>query len=80
MLLLMDGAADAISRAEIPSTNSDPFVGKKQLIPKIIHQTYANTSLPKQWISAQASCKAHNKDYEYKVCLKNIRNIQTNNG
>jgi mannosyltransferase OCH1-like enzyme len=67
-LLLIDGSADAISRAEIPGEKSDPFAGKKQLIPKIIHQTYANTSLPQHWKAAQQSCLNLHKDYEYKVC------------
>jgi mannosyltransferase OCH1-like enzyme len=67
-LLVVDGSSDAISRAEIPGPNSDdPLNGRKQLIPKIIHQTYANTSLPAHWKAAQQSCIELHKDYEYKV-------------
>jgi len=67
-LLVVDGSEDAISRAEIPGpTAADPFNGKKQLIPKIIHQTYANTSLPQHWKEASDSCKKIHKDYEYHV-------------
>jgi mannosyltransferase OCH1-like enzyme len=67
-LLVVDGSNDAISRAEIPGPNSDdPFNGRKQLIPKIIHQTYANATIPDHWIAAQASCIDLHKDYEYMV-------------
>jgi inositol phosphorylceramide mannosyltransferase catalytic subunit len=68
-LLVVDGSDDAIPRAEIPGPNSDdPFNGRPQLIPKIIHQTYANTSLPPHWMEAQRSCLDLHVDYEYKVC------------
>lgn len=67
-LLVVDGSSDAISRAEIPGPNSDdPFKGRKPLIPKIIHQTYANESLPPHWLAAQKSCIDLHKDYEYKL-------------
>jgi hypothetical protein len=67
-LLVVDGSEDAISRAEIPGPNSDdPFNGRPQLIPKIIHQTYANTSLPPHWKEAQQSCLKLHQDYDYKV-------------
>jgi inositol phosphorylceramide mannosyltransferase catalytic subunit len=34
-------------------------------IPKIIHQTYINDSIPPHWRAAQQSCKAAHPDYEY---------------
>jgi hypothetical protein len=69
-LLVVDGSDDAIPRAEIPGPNSDdPFNGRPQLIPKIIHQTYANASLPPHWQEAQKSCRDLHVDYEYKVCF-----------
>ena len=74
-LLVVDGSSDAISRAEIPGPNSDdPLNGRKQLIPKIIHQTYANTSLPAHWKAAQQSCIDLHKDYEYKVFSVGLSN------
>jgi inositol phosphorylceramide mannosyltransferase catalytic subunit len=66
-LLVVDGSNDAISRAELPGPNSGPIDGKAQIIPKIIHQTYANTSLPSHWKEAQQSCLDLHEDYEYKV-------------
>ena len=68
-LLFEDGAADAIARAEIPAPGSELIDGRKQLIPKIIHQTYINESIPKQWKEGQQSCLDFHKDYEYMVCF-----------
>ena len=66
-LLFEDGAADAIPRAEIPAPSSELIDGMKQLIPKIIHQTYINESIPQQWQAGQQSCLEFHKDYEYMV-------------
>jgi hypothetical protein len=68
-LLFEDGSADAISRAEIPAPESDLIENRTQMIPKIIHQTYINTSIPAQWKAGQQSCIDLHDDYEYKVCL-----------
>jgi len=69
-LLLVDGHEDAISRAELPAPNSDAITDRPQLIPKIIHQTYINTSIPAHWKGPQQSCLDLHPDYEYKVrCL-----------
>ena len=67
-LLFEDGAADVIHRAEIPPPGSDLTENRTQLIPKIIHQTYINASIPSQWKSSQQSCLDLHEDYEYKVC------------
>ena len=66
-LLIEDGAADAIHPAEIPAPNSPLIDDRKQLIPKIIHQTYANDTVPERWREAQKSCIDMHEDYEYKV-------------
>jgi mannosyltransferase OCH1-like enzyme len=66
-LLFEDGAADAIHGAEIPAPGSDMIDNRTQLIPKIIHQTYINTSVPLQWQAGQKSCIDLHDDYEYKV-------------
>ncbi|MCJ1363276.1 hypothetical protein MMC16_002383 [Acarospora aff. strigata] len=66
-LLLEDGAKDAIHRAEIPAPNSPLIHGRPQLIPKIIHQTYINESIPEKWLEAQKSCLDLHEDYEYKL-------------
>ena len=67
-LLIEDGAKDAIQRAEIPAPNSPLIDSRPQLIPKIIHQTYINESIPERWREAQQSCVDMHEDYEYKVC------------
>lgn len=67
-LLIEDGAKDAIHRAEIPAPNSPLIDTRPQLIPKIIHQTYINESIPERWQEAHQSCLDMHDDYEYKVC------------
>lgn len=64
-LLFEDGAADAIAPAEIPAPGSDLIENRTQLIPKIIHQTYINASIPVQWKAGQQSCIDLHEDYEY---------------
>ena len=66
-LLVEDGLADAIHSAEIPAPNSPLIDDRPQLIPKIIHQTYVNESVPEHWREAQKSCIDLHEDYEYKV-------------
>ncbi|KAL2068345.1 hypothetical protein VTL71DRAFT_16443 [Oculimacula yallundae] len=64
-LLFTTGAADAIHRAEIPAPGSDMIENRTQLIPKIIHQTYINESIPERWRAGQKSCIDLHEDYEY---------------
>ena len=66
-LLVEDAAADAIHRAEIPSPTSQLIDERPQYIPKIIHQTYKNASIPEHWKGPQQSCIDLHADYEYKV-------------
>jgi hypothetical protein len=66
-LLCTDGREDAISRAELPAPNSGSINDRPQLIPKIIHQTYVNSSIPAHWKGPQQSCIDLHPDYEYKV-------------
>ena len=66
-LLVEDGSADAIHSAEIPPPNSPRINDRPQLIPKIIHQTYVNETVPERWREAQKSCVDLHEDYEYKV-------------
>lgn len=66
-LLFEDASADAITRAEIPAPDSDLIDKQKHLIPKIIHQTYINDSIPEKWKAGQQSCIELHKDYEYKL-------------
>lgn len=66
-LLVVDGREDAILRAELPAPNSGAISERPQLIPKIIHQTYINDSIPEHWKGPQQSCIDMHPDYEYKV-------------
>ncbi|EKG16492.1 hypothetical protein MPH_06268 [Macrophomina phaseolina MS6] len=49
-----------------PTTNFETVYISNSNIPKIIHQTYANTSIPDHWKPAQRSCLDLHPDYEYK--------------
>ncbi|RKF62994.1 Mannosyl phosphorylinositol ceramide synthase CSH1 [Erysiphe neolycopersici] len=64
-LLFEDGAADAIYSNEISVSYTKTLQNRTRLIPKIIHQTYTNDSIPSQWVNSQQSCKNLHKDYEY---------------
>ncbi|KAF2404416.1 mannosyl phosphorylinositol ceramide synthase SUR1 [Trichodelitschia bisporula] len=66
-LLVVTGRSDAISRAELPGPNSPLPKQRQAVIPKIIHQTYSNTSIPERWKEAQRSCLDLHEDYEYKL-------------
>jgi len=72
-LLFEDGSADAIHRAEIPAPGSDLLENRPQMIPKIIHQTYINETIPAQWKGGQQSCIDLHDDYEYMVCWSRVR-------
>ena len=64
-LLIEDASRDAILRSEIPAPNSSLLDTRPRLIPKIIHQTYINESIPEAWVPAQKACKDLHPDYEY---------------
>jgi inositol phosphorylceramide mannosyltransferase catalytic subunit len=69
-LLVFDGNEDAISKAELPAPGSDRLDDGEQMIPKIVHQTYKNKSIPEVWQEAQQSCiDLHPKSegWEYKL-------------
>jgi inositol phosphorylceramide mannosyltransferase catalytic subunit len=65
-LLIEDASADAIPRDELPDVNEVLPPTYPQRIPKIIHQTYINESIPERWRAAQQSCiDLHTPEYEY---------------
>lgn len=66
-LLFEPGTAFQIRKAEMPAPNSDMIDSRPQLIPKIIHQTYINSTIPEQWRAGQQACIDLHEDYEYKV-------------
>lgn len=41
--------------------------GVKHKIPRILHQTTPNDTIPDKWVESQRSCKEVYKDYEYMV-------------
>lgn len=79
-LLFVDGHEDAILRAELPAPGSHAISQQPQLIPKIIHQTYINESLPAHWIEPQKSCLDLHPDYEYIVGTPRGAPSSTHNG
>ena len=66
-LLVATGRKDAILRGELPAPNSGTINDRPQLIPKIIHQTYINASIPAVWQEPQQTCLDLHPDYEYKL-------------
>jgi mannosyltransferase OCH1-like enzyme len=64
-LLVEDASQDAIHRTDFPSAESGLPETRPQIIPKIIHQTYINESIPPQWVEPQQSCINLHPDYEY---------------
>lgn len=65
-LLVVDGRQDAIMKEDVPSsefTEASPPDG--QLIPKILHQTYKNASIPERWQGPQQSCIDLHSDWDY---------------
>ncbi|TVY49508.1 Mannosyl phosphorylinositol ceramide synthase [Lachnellula occidentalis] len=66
-LLFEKGAADAILASEIPAPGSNLIDNRTQIIPKIIHQTYKNSTIPAKWKPSQQSCIDLHDDYEYKL-------------
>ncbi|TGZ83110.1 hypothetical protein EX30DRAFT_148482 [Ascodesmis nigricans] len=68
-LLFEDCSADAIHPADLPAPNSEVNVGinRPQYIPKILHQTWMNETIPEKWRVPQQSCLDLHKDWEYKL-------------
>ena len=64
-LLTEDASTDAIHRSDLPARNSTQVNPLQQAIPKIIHQTYNDTSIPTRWVVAQRSCIDLHPDYKY---------------
>jgi len=65
VLLLDNGAADAIRSIDIPGASSPLIDSRKLVIPKIIHQTWKNESVPERWLEPQRTCRELHPDYQY---------------
>lgn len=57
-LLVYTGRDDAIAKSELPAPGSEPNYDRPQMIPKIIHQTTKNATIPPVWKDAHESCRA----------------------
>ncbi|MCJ1416287.1 hypothetical protein MMC32_002622 [Xylographa parallela] len=66
-LLTETGNADVITRGEIPAPHSPLIESRPQFIPKIIHQTYINETIPEKWLEPVQQCRDLHQDYEYKL-------------
>ena len=69
-LLFEDGSRNAIYPAVILAQDQSEA---NQLIPKIIHQTYKNASLPTVWVEQQRQLLELHEDYEYMVSESSAR-------
>ena len=67
-LLFETGLSSAIDPAALTTTESrdDEHLNP---IPKIIHQTWKNETIPESWSIAQYSCVDLHPDYQYIVSL-----------
>jgi mannosyltransferase OCH1-like enzyme len=63
-LLFEDASADLIPANELAVVNGS---SRPLMIPKILHQTYKNETIPDSWKGAQQSCIDLHPDYEYIV-------------
>ncbi|KAJ5206549.1 mannosyl phosphorylinositol ceramide synthase SUR1 [Penicillium cf. griseofulvum] len=61
-LLFEDASADLIPASELTVDNVS---SRPLMIPKILHQTYKNETIPDSWKDAQQSCINLHPDYEY---------------
>lgn len=66
-LLFETGLNNAISPENLPLRTTQG--GEEHYrIPKIIHQTWKNETIPEAWAIAQYSCIDLHPDYQYIVC------------
>ncbi len=67
-LLIVSGHQYGITKPSLPALDSPRIDPPAPLIPKLLHQTWQNTSIPEVWRSAQQSClDLHTKEdgWEY---------------
>ena len=75
---------DSLFRPEIPftqdhgnPTTSVPFGPGNNMVPQILHQTYATDRIPDKWKASQQSCKEAYADFEYMVRPYQTRQVST---
>ena len=64
-LLFETGYSNAISPESLPARQQ--WSEERRPIPKIIHQTWKNETIPEAWSIAQYSCVDLHPDYQYIV-------------
>lgn len=65
-LLFEDAHEDAINAADIMLPDAQLNIPEANMVvPKIIHQTYKNATIPEQWLETQKSCIDLHPDYQY---------------
>ena len=67
-LLFETGLLNAIPPETLPFRAQ--WTEDKHPIPKILHQTWKNETIPEMWAIAQYTCRDLHPDYEYIVFLK----------
>ena len=56
-------------RVALAQYNPEPgHHSRRQIIPRILHQTSASQAIPDKWVRSQHSCKEAYAGFEYKVC------------
>ena len=66
-LLFETGLKDAIPLSILSSRLASATAEEHRPIPKIIHQTWKNETIPEAWSIAQYSCRDLHPDYQYIV-------------
>jgi hypothetical protein len=68
-LLFECGYPEVIDPVQLLDSPGAAEESEKQtpLIPKIIHQTYKNASLPQEWVVSQTACKKLHPEFKYMV-------------
>lgn len=68
-LLFEDGSLDIVPPGSLTGHGPglDALRNSRPLIPKIIHQTYRNTTIPAAWRAGQRKLRDLHEDYEYMV-------------
>lgn len=69
-LLFETGLENAIPPSILSSPRTTSMMSEDQRqIPKILHQTWKNETIPEAWSIAQYSCRDLHPDYEYIVLV-----------
>ena len=83
-LIILVRKNDSLFRPEVPFVNGDghpttsaSFESGNNMVPRILHQTYATDRIPDNWEASQQSCKLAYADFEYMVRRYQTRPLST---